>query len=147
MTMHGPSPHLSWRELACHDTAHTPYPAAWRETRAVILATEFERVRAAVGRPLVIGSAYRTESWNRSVGGARNSQHVQGRALDLYPPKTWSVERLYQIVRAIAAEPDSRIWAIGMYPSFIHFDVRPARADGQLTVWHGARAWAEVKTV
>ena len=139
----GPSQHLSWRELSCKDG--TAYPVEWRVSRAVPLAIEFERIRAAVGRPIVVGSAYRTPTHNRNVGGARNSQHVQGRALDLYPPRGWTVTRLFEVVRAVAADPASRIFGIGEYPSFVHLDIRPAPPHGQLIRWRGSRAWAEVK--
>lgn len=139
----GPSPHLTWAELACADG--TAYPQQWRESRAGRLAVEFERVRAAVGRPIVIGSAYRTPAHNARVGGAQNSQHVQGRALDLYPPKGVSVEQLYTIVKTIARDDASGINGVGKYPTFVHMDVRPPRADGRVTYWQGARAWAEPK--
>lgn len=141
--MTGPSSHLTWDELACKDG--TPYPEEWRLSRARVLAGEFEAIRAAVGKPIVIGSAYRTPAHNKRVGGAANSQHVEGRALDLYPPKAMSVERLYQIVRERAAHPDSAIQGIGIYPTFVHFDIRPQ--GNRLTVWHGSRAWAERDTV
>lgn len=43
-----------------------------------------ERLRAAGGgRPLPIVSGYRSETHNRAVGGAPNSQHLRGRAADL----------------------------------------------------------------
>lgn len=140
----GPSPHLTWKELACKDG--TPYPAVWRPSRAVTLAAEFEAVRALVGRPVRIGSAYRTPAHNKAIGGAARSQHVEGRALDLYPPTGVSVQQLYDLVRARAREEASAIYGIGKYPTFVHMDVRPPRPDGKLTVWAGVRAWAEVKT-
>ena len=140
----GPSPHLSWSELACKDAAHTPYPSEWRETRAPVLAAEFEAIRAAVGAPVRIGSAYRTPAHNRSVGGAKASQHMQGRALDLYPPTGMTVARLYELCRLRAALSESAIGGIGRYPTFVHIDTRPL-ANQRLTVWNGSRAWAEEK--
>jgi uncharacterized protein YcbK (DUF882 family) len=136
----GPSPHLSWKELACKDG--TPYPAEWRTTRAVTLAAEFEIVRAAVGKPLTIGSAYRTPAHNRKVGGAKASQHMQGRALDLYPPMGMTVDELYRICRLRAVEKSSFICGLGLYPTFVHIDIRPSH---QLHAWKGSRAWAELK--
>jgi hypothetical protein len=141
----GPSQHLSWPELACKDSAHTPYPHEWRETRAVVLAGAFEEIRAVVGAPLLILSAYRTPEHNRSVGGARNSQHVQGRALDVRPPTGMTVARLYEVIRAIAGREDSLINGVGRYPTFVHFDVREPREDGRLTVWSGSKAWTEAR--
>jgi uncharacterized protein YcbK (DUF882 family) len=139
----GPSPHLSWQELACRDG--TPYPDVWRKTRAVTVALEFERIRAAVGRAIRIGSAYRTDAHNRAVGGARQSQHCEGRALDLYPPTSWPLDRFYAAIRAVAGHDESQLWGLGRYPTFVHVDCRPVPSHGRLIVWHGVRAWAEVK--
>lgn len=141
----GPSAHLSWSELACRDAARTPYPERWRETRAPALAAEFEAIRSEIGQPITIGSAYRTESHNRAVGGARQSQHVQGRALDLYPPPGWTAATFYELIRRRALRRDSRIYGLGRYPTFVHIDTRPAPQSGRLTVWRGSRAWAELK--
>jgi hypothetical protein len=130
--MNGPSPHLSWPELACKDAIRTPYPADWRSTRAIALAEAFEALRAVVGLPLVILSAYRTSAHNKKVGGAKNSQHVQGRALDIRPPKGWTVHDL-----AAAAQDIPGIHGVGIYPTqgFVHIDVRPPLPGGRVAVW------------
>lgn len=48
------------------------------------LVDVLERIRHAAGdRPLTIVSGYRTPAHNRAVGGARNSQHLYGRAADI----------------------------------------------------------------
>jgi len=140
--MIGPSAHLSWAELGCKDG--TVYPEEFRATRAVELAKAFEAVREAVGAPIIIGSAYRTPDYNARVGGAKNSQHVQGRALDLYPPKGWTLHKFYAAIRKVALSHTSPIHGLGRYPTFVHIDVRP-REDRMVTVWRGTRAWAEVK--
>lgn len=140
--MIGPSAHLSWAELGCKDG--TLYPQEWWATRALVLAKAFEAVRAAVGKPIVIGSAYRTPAYNRRIGGATHSQHCQGRALDLYPPKGWTLQAFYAAIRTVALSHTSGIHGLGRYPTFVHLDIRP-RADGMVTVWSGRRAWAELK--
>lgn len=142
-SLHGPSPHLSWDELACHDASRTPYPAAWRLSRAVPLATEFEIIRAAVGLPLRIGSGYRTPAHNTAIGGAPRSQHVQGRALDLYPPDDWRPSRLLEVVVAYARQDDSRIRYVEQYPWGVHFDIRPT--DRLVIKRSGKRAAADVE--
>lgn len=143
----GPSEHLSWDELACHDADKTPYPEKWRTTRAVDLATEFEAVRALVGAPIKVGSAYRTLEYNRTIpGSAKNSQHPEGRALDLYPPKGWTVDRFYAVIRQRALMSESKIYGLGRYKTFVHMDVRPAPKGERLVAWQGSRAWAEPKS-
>lgn len=143
--MNGPSPHLSWSELACKDALRTPYPAEWRGDRAVALAREFESIRTAIGAPIRIGSAYRTPEHNRAIGGAKDSQHVQGRALDLYPPTGWTIARFYAAIRAIAGDERSAIGGLGLYPTFVHIDIRPL-VNNRLVAWRGQHeAWTEEK--
>ena len=138
--MNGPSAHLSWRELGCHNGES--YPLKWRASRAVTLATAFEQVRSAIGhKPIVVLSAYRTESYNAKVGGAKFSQHKEGRALDLRPPVGMTVTEFYRVVRGLANEPTSKIRGLGLYRTFLHMDVRPS---DRVVVWAGSRAAAEV---
>ena len=47
------------------------------------LVRRLELVRARIGKPLPIVSAYRCPEHNRRIGGAKNSQHIWGRAADL----------------------------------------------------------------
>lgn len=82
-----------------------------------------ERIRAINGKPLTIVSGYRSRATNAAVGGARNSQHLYGRAADIPSGRV----RLDQ-ARAAGATGvglDRNGWAV-------HVDVRP----GSLAVWH-----------
>jgi hypothetical protein len=118
------SPHLALSEIACRDG--TPYPSEWIQERAIPLAAEFERIRAAAGgTPIEILSGFRTRSWNRKVGGARLSQHVEGRALDLRPPRFWTPSSLFDLVRELIDVPSCHIRGLGLYPTFVHIDIRP----------------------
>lgn len=131
--MSRPSPHLSWSELACRDG--TPYPHEWRKTRLPPLAEAFEDVRVAVGGPIRVLSAYRTPAYNARIpGAARNSQHVQGRALDLATPTGWTVERFAAVV--LAVQPDTAIRGIGVYRWGVHIDTRPST---RLHRWGGSK--------
>jgi uncharacterized protein YcbK (DUF882 family) len=128
-----PSPHLSWKELACKDGS--PYPLGL-ESRARELAKVFEAIRSACGgRPIAILSAYRSPEHNRRVGGARNSQHVQGRALDLRPPQGFTVDQFYDLVLMLARSSVPQIRGIGKYTTFVHVDIRPGT---HLALWRGA---------
>ena len=130
-----PSAHLSWAELACKDTACTPYPQGYREDgRLDELVTLFEAIRALWGVPLEVLSAYRTPAHNRSIGGAPQSQHVQGRALDLRPPGAMTPAAFYE---AILAAQFPMLGGIGRYRTFVHVDVRPIATGGRLARWNG----------
>lgn len=127
----GPSPHLDWDELACHDG--TNYPDWWKRERAVHLASVFEAIRAACGnKPIRILSAYRTPEHNRVVGGAPLSQHVEGRALDLHPPIGYTAETFYRRIRQLAECEIGAIKGLGLYDTFVHVDIRPVE---HLVTW------------
>lgn len=135
--MKGPSLHLLWSELACHDG--TEYPTSWRTTRAVDLAATFEDVRALLGgQPIVILSGYRTEAYNaRLEGAASKSQHVQGRALDIWHA---ALEPRTLFISIRSAQRDGGLpllGGLGLYRSFVHMDVRPKVPKGHLAVWSG----------
>lgn len=135
----GPSPHLFWSELACHDAAATPYPHAWRFERATALAATFEDVRALLGAvPLVILSGYRTPAYNATLeGAAEKSQHVEGRAIDLWHP-TLQPKAMYQVIEREARRGHlPLLGGLGLYRTFIHLDVRAKVPKGHLARWAG----------
>lgn len=75
------SPHFDSEEFRCRCDArahrrHEP-------PRADHLVAALERLRAIVGRPLVIVSGHRCRMHNRHVGGADRSRHVAGDAADI----------------------------------------------------------------
>lgn len=122
--MRRPSTHIAWWELACHDAAKTPYPHKWRTSRLPKLARVFEHFRSEVGQTIVIGCAYRTPAHNKLKGGAKKSQHPEGRALDLHTPKRWKRSRFHELARRIAKKNKS-IGALGYYRWGVHVDTRP----------------------
>lgn len=128
----GPSPHLTWQELSCKDG--TTYPERFViDGRVFRVAQMFEAIRLFCGeKPLKILSAYRTPSHNRKIGGARFSQHVEGRALDLKPPKGMSVEMFFSLIKSGAEAMG--IGGIGLYKTFVHVDIRSV---DRLVVWSG----------
>lgn len=128
------SDHLSLAELACKDG--TPYPSEWVESRALPLAAVFEAIRVACGgKPITVTSAYRTPAHNARIGGERQSQHLEGRALDLKPPAHLTISEFYQRIRRLVdTRPDLNIGGLGRYPGFVHVDIRPTAS---LVVWLG----------
>lgn len=146
--MNGPSRHLTWSELACWNRLPrvfenvapgervAPYPMAWRETRAVLIATTFDEIRAALGaEPIHINSGFRTESYNEAVGGVDRSQHPQGRAIDIVHPTIAPRALFEEILRLYKAGDLEHLGGLGSYKQFVHLDVRP-RVGDRLAVWH-----------
>ena len=80
-----------------------------------------QKLRTHFNKPIIITSAYRTESYNKSVGGATNSYHRLGRAFDIYCkniPATELASWLYK----------NGVRGIGLYIErpleFVHMDSR-----------------------
>jgi len=90
------------------------------------LRTALENVAAALGVTLTITSAYRDPAYNQSVGGARNSQHVQGNACDIVQ-QGWSTTDRANFIQTCYS---NGIRGFGVYNSFTHVDIGPQRAWG-----------------
>jgi uncharacterized protein YcbK (DUF882 family) len=80
----------------------------------------------SIGRPLRLNSGYRTPAYNRSIGGAKNSMHVQRKAIDIQWPLPGTEGKKQFIQKAI----DAGFLGIGCYNSFIHVDIGGKRCWG-----------------
>ena len=87
------------------------------------LVTLLQKIRDHFGAAVVINSAYRTETYNRKVGGATHSQHVLGTAADIVIS---GVSPLQVAQYAEYLQPKSG--GIGVYTTFTHVDVRATRS-------------------
>lgn len=97
-------------------------------------------LREQVG-PLIVNSGYRDPDYNKAVGGAPASIHMQFNALDLYS-RTVSASRLADLA---AKHPNAKYMGIGRYPNFVHIDTRgflgrPAPARWPVAEWKKAAA-------
>jgi hypothetical protein len=79
------TPNLTVGEVLQFDARRRPSAQSAVVPRILETAREFQAIRMAWGRPLGVTSFYRPEPINREVGGVRNSFHVSGLAVDLYP--------------------------------------------------------------
>lgn len=113
---------ITLKEVSCHDG--TPYPdeylnnGAWDKLKHAFL----ELRRLCGNHPIVITSGYRTVAHNKRVGGAKNSSHLYGEALDLRPPSHLSAMEFYLIAKTFANQIG--ITGLGLYTDHIHIDVR-----------------------
>lgn len=99
-------------EFACKDGSDTIFISP-------VLVEALQKIRSHFGKAVTINSGYRTEAYNKSVGGATYSQHKYGIAADI------AVSSIAPLTVARYAEtllPTSG--GIGLYGSFVHVDVR-----------------------
>mgnify|MGYP006376259313 CR=1 FL=1 len=126
------TPNFTRQEFDCKDG--TPYPEEWIESRLRPLCEAIEVIReVAGGKPINITSAYRTEAHNKKVGGAKNSEHVKGRAVDIVcRGKGMTAEVLHTIILRLIGEKKIPDGGVGLYHSWVHYDQRgcPARWRG-----------------
>lgn len=80
---------------------------------------KIQRLRDLTKGPLYVSSGYRCEKENEKVGGAKNSYHLYGRAVDVYS-RTVKLEKLLELAK------DVGFTGIGYYPcrGFLHLDIR-----------------------
>ena len=110
------SSHFRVREFACRDGSDQVKIDSG-------LVELLEQIRAAAGGAVVIHSGYRTPAYNRKVGGARYSQHVQGTAADIAVRGASPL-----LVGQIAEHYLQSRGGIGVYQTFTHVDTRISRA-------------------
>lgn len=75
---------------------------------------------------LLVTSAYRDEEHNRAVGGAKDSQHLEGKAYDIDVSGMPRADQL-KLIRTARKMGFS---GVGIYEGSLHFDTGPERAWG-----------------
>ena len=94
--------------------------------------TKLQAIWDHFGAPVTINSAYRTESYNKKVGGAKSSYHMQGRAFDI-------VVKDHTPLEVARYAQTLGINGIIQYNGFVHLDSRATRYwaqndNGKVTV-------------
>lgn len=81
------SPNITWAELLHFSGKHYRPPANSVVVNNLMqIANLAQGLRDRFGKPITIRSGYRDPVTNKRVGGASQSQHVQGNAIDLAIP-------------------------------------------------------------
>ena len=117
------APSFTVREFRCRDGSD----AIMIDQTLVVL---LQAIREHFGKAVTITSGYRTAAHNKSVGGAKSSQHLLGKAADIQVADT--------TVEAVAAYAESLMpdWGgVGRYPvkagrakGWVHVDTRPNKS-------------------
>lgn len=91
----------------------------------ILIDTDFvvnklQKIRDHFGAPITINSAYRTEIYNKKVGGAKSSYHMKGQAFDIVVKGHTPLE-VARFAQSIG------ITGIIQYNTFVHVDSRATK--------------------
>lgn len=130
-------------------------PGTWRWTRLQPLCETLEVIRAeAGGEPMTVDSGYRDEAYDEKlyeahvaavgddgqVAPASRSIHPKGGAADMKHATLTPTQLFALILHLYAAGKLPYLGGIGLYPTFVHVDVRTRTNGGaHLALWGGHR--------
>ena len=131
------SDHFTWEEATVTNQrdpatglALPNKPGPEESANLVHTFQEMEKVRALLGKPILVHSAYRSPEVNKAVGGAAHSQHMQGEAVDFSVPGL-TIREVFKRLRPSTINYDQLIEEAGtwVHISFVHGG-RSARRQG-----------------
>ena len=115
------SAHFKLSEFKCKDGTAVPTKYYGNCQKLMNL---LEEIRAACGnRAITITSGYRTESYNKKVDGAKQSQHLYAAAADIKVSGK-SASEVYKLCDRLVGSRGG----VGKYSTFTHVDVRGHKA-------------------
>ena len=122
---------ISLEELTTSQTAtrlkinNTPTPEIIENLKVV--AAQVQKVRDHFGKPLIISSGYRSEKLNSAIGGARNSQHTKGEAIDIQSTNGYTNADIFNYIKN-NLDFDQLIWEYGTRkePKWVHISYKKA---------------------
>lgn len=117
------SKNFNLSEFESNDGATTPLNAIENLKR---LAKSLQELRNFLDCTIYINSGYRSPDWNRSVGGAKHSQHVLGTAADLRTNE-FTPKQLYKVIDELIMTGWMDEGGLGLYDTFVHYDIRGER--------------------
>ena len=117
---------FSKEEFDCNDGSEMPINVYHNMVK---VANQLQTLRDYIGKPIQVNSAWRSEEYNASIGGVKNSQHIMGRAADIVIKGMTPIE-VSKIIEELISKGDMLQGGLGIYSSFVHYDIR-----GERTRW------------
>lgn len=111
-------------EFDCNDGTKIPSELM---PNVVELAKNLQVLRNDIGEPIHINSGYRHKAYNKKIGGVPSSQHLTASAADI-TAKSFTPKQLAARVEKLIKEKKLWFGGIGIYPGFIHVDIRATKA-------------------
>lgn len=116
------------KEFQCKDGSATPLELIPNLQK---LAEQLQVLRDFLGVSLHINSGYRSPAYNKKIGGAKFSQHVQGKAADISCSK-FTPEQIHAAILQLIKEGKMLEGGVGIYNSWVHYDTRGTAARWDL---------------
>ena len=92
-------------------------------------AIQLDRVRALLGVPVLVSSGFRCQAVNEAIGGAKNSQHTLGQAVDFTAPSFGTPEQVARAIQASHIPFDQLIFEFGRW---VHISFVKTNPRGQV---------------
>jgi len=115
---------FSKEEFDCNDGSEMPINIYHNMVK---VANQLQILRNHLGKPIQINSAWRSEEYNASVGGVKDSQHIMGRAADI-TVRDLNPTEVYNTIEELIEKGDMLQGGLGLYDTFVHYDIRGERA-------------------
>ena len=112
------------KEFHSHDGAIMPNEVF---VNVVELANNLQVLRDSVGLPIKVNSGYRSPEHNENIGGVKNSQHLYGKASDI-KVTGMAPKEVAETIISLIGEGKMKEGGIGVYPTFVHYDIRGTKA-------------------
>jgi uncharacterized protein YcbK (DUF882 family) len=120
---------FSKEEFDCNDGSEMPINIYHNMVK---VANQLQVLRNYIKKPIKINSAWRSQEYNESIGGVKDSQHIMGRAADIVVKGMLPIE-LSKIIEDLISKGEMLQGGIGIYSSFIHYDIRGTKARWNYT--------------
>ena len=132
------SKHLTLAELITSQTAtrkridNTPSPQVIANLK-LVAEKVFEPLREGLGKPIRISSGYRSPALNKAIGGAKNSQHTTGEALDLQGVGGLKNSEIFNFIKD-NLDYSQLIWEYGTdkEPAWVHVSYKKSGNQNQI---------------
>jgi len=117
-------------EFDCKDGTVVPLKY---KNNLIKLATNLQVIRDSIQDShkwsIRINSGYRTERYNKAVGGAKYSQHLTASAGDLFQEK-YTPLGFYRHIESLIKQGKIHNGGLFLYNNFVHYDVREKPTRG-----------------
>lgn len=124
MALHQITKNFHYLEFSSKDGAKLPKEL---EKNLIELVQNLQVLREYVGKKITINSGYRSPEHNKNIGGAKESFHVRAMAADIvvegHTPK-----QIKEIIQHLILTGRMKEGGIGLYNTFLHYDIRGSRA-------------------